>query len=217
MVATLELYTLVNGRTWLWFVNKETDKEESGHSDIQQCPCLTFEMNRGDRIEEDSSYTKCPCPSPLLLSSSNIGSIAIHSAHNPPEDLVIGIGIICQCPEEHESSADSSPPESLHSSYNVHPYFTSDLPKDIKIFLLTHRVTMATLMPKVQSSLRLTLYKMEKTQWRNEAKKLKVTLSQFVRMVMNARLHICTDDLVKKLDCKKSEQTSIYDNVSSRE
>ncbi|MEK7137230.1 MAG: hypothetical protein AAB853_03005 [Patescibacteria group bacterium] len=66
-------------------------------------------------------------------------------------------------------------------------------------------------MPKMKSSVRLTVFKVEKTRWMHEAKKMKITLSQFVRMTMNTKLHIPTNDLARKIDCKSKEQMSIYD------
>ena len=40
-----------------------------------------------------------------------------------------------------------------------------------------------------------------------------MTLSQFIRMVMNSRLHIPTNDLAKKTECRNDEQMSIYDEA----
>ena len=68
-------------------------------------------------------------------------------------------------------------------------------------------------MPRIKSSFRLSLFKTEKTKWKKASKRHKMTLSQFIRMVMNSRLHIPTNDLAKKTECRNDEQMSIYDEA----
>ncbi|MDD5042019.1 MAG: hypothetical protein PHX87_06560 [Candidatus Peribacteraceae bacterium] len=58
---------------------------------------------------------------------------------------------------------------------------------------------------------RLALFPSERTRWQAEAKKFKMRLAQFVRMTVNAKLKIPTEDLVKKVERPKPEQMSLME------
>lgn len=57
----------------------------------------------------------------------------------------------------------------------------------------------------------LSLYSVEKTQWAHAAKRNGLCLSDFIRLTMNAKLKIPTEDLVPKLEKRDNRQTSILD------
>ena len=60
-----------------------------------------------------------------------------------------------------------------------------------------------------KSEVRLIVFRSEKGRWQQEAKKHKLQLSQFVRMIVNAKLKIPTEDLVKRVERPKPEQMSM--------
>ncbi|MDA1208403.1 MAG: hypothetical protein O2904_00015 [bacterium] len=62
-----------------------------------------------------------------------------------------------------------------------------------------------------KTSLRLTLFKVEKTKWKFEAKRHRLCLSEFVRWTVNTKVRIPTLDLVSKLEKKRPEQMCIVD------
>ncbi len=66
-------------------------------------------------------------------------------------------------------------------------------------------------MPVQKTTLRLTLFKVEKTKWHAVAKRNRLCLSEFVRWTVNTRVGISTVDLAQKLEKKKPEQMSIID------
>ena len=70
------------------------------------------------------------------------------------------------------------------------------------------------LMAKRKTSMWLSLYSVEKTQWSHAAKRNKLCLSDFIRLTMNAKLKISTEDLVPKLEKRDSRQMSILDVCS---
>jgi len=69
-------------------------------------------------------------------------------------------------------------------------------------------------MPTRKTSLRLSLYSVEKTKWSHAAKRGGLCLSDFIRLSINARLKIPTEDLIPKLEKKDASQTSILDLCS---
>jgi hypothetical protein len=66
-------------------------------------------------------------------------------------------------------------------------------------------------MPVQKTTLRLTLFKVEKTKWHAVAKRHKLCLSEFVRWTVNTKVGISTVDLAHKLEKKKPEQMCIID------
>lgn len=66
-------------------------------------------------------------------------------------------------------------------------------------------------MPVQKTSLRLTVFKVEKTKWKVVAKRHRLCLSEFVRWTVNTRCKIPTLDLAGKLEKKKPEQMCIID------
>ncbi|MBU0459110.1 hypothetical protein KJ652_02055 [Patescibacteria group bacterium] len=66
-------------------------------------------------------------------------------------------------------------------------------------------------MPTAKTTLRLTLFKVEKTKWKSAAKRHRLRLSEFVRWTVNTKVRIPTIDLAKKLEKKKPEQMCILD------
>jgi hypothetical protein len=64
-------------------------------------------------------------------------------------------------------------------------------------------------MSRPKSEIRLVVFRSEKTRWREEAKKYKLRLSQYVRMVVNGKLQIPSEDLARKLERPRPEQMSI--------
>jgi len=67
------------------------------------------------------------------------------------------------------------------------------------------------LMPTQKTSLRLTVFKVEKTKWKAVASRHRLRLSEFVRWTVNTKVRIPTLDLAKKLEKKKPEQMCIID------
>lgn len=57
------------------------------------------------------------------------------------------------------------------------------------------------------------LYQTEKTQWKHAAKRHRLCLSEFIRLTMNAKLKIPTEDLASKLEKRDPGQLSILDHV----
>ncbi len=66
-------------------------------------------------------------------------------------------------------------------------------------------------MPTAKTTLRLTLFKVEKTKWKAAAKRHRLRLSEFVRWTVNTKVRIPTIDLAEKLEKKRPEQMSIID------
>jgi hypothetical protein len=60
-----------------------------------------------------------------------------------------------------------------------------------------------------KTTLRLTLFRVEKTKWKNAANKHKLRLSEFVRWTVNTKVGISTEDLAHKLEKKQPEQMRI--------
>lgn len=54
-----------------------------------------------------------------------------------------------------------------------------------------------------------TVLRSEKARWQEEARKYKLRLGQYIRMVINSRLHISTEDLVRKVERPQPEQMSM--------
>ena len=71
--------------------------------------------------------------------------------------------------------------------------------------------TMSTPMPTAKTTLRLTLFKVEKTKWKAAAKRHRLGIGDFVRWTVNTRVRIPTIDLAKKLEKRRPEQMSIID------
>jgi hypothetical protein len=69
-------------------------------------------------------------------------------------------------------------------------------------------------MPTRKTSMWLSLYSVEKTKWKHAAKRSGLCLSDFIRLTVNAKLKIPTEDLIPKLEKKDSSQTSILDFCS---
>lgn len=63
-------------------------------------------------------------------------------------------------------------------------------------------------MVRPKKEVRLTVFQVEKTKWQTEAKKHKLRLSHFVRLIVNGKLRIPTEDLVKKVERKHPDQMS---------
>tara|TARA_Y100000310_G_C20096481_1_gene540727 strand:+ start:128 stop:361 length:234 start_codon:yes stop_codon:yes gene_type:complete len=66
-------------------------------------------------------------------------------------------------------------------------------------------------MPVQKTSLRVTLFKVEKTKWKAVAKRHRLCISEFVRWTVNTKVRIPTMDLAAKLEKKKPEQMCIID------
>lgn len=64
-------------------------------------------------------------------------------------------------------------------------------------------------MARPKSEVRLTVFQVEKTKWQAEAKKHKLRLSQFVRMIINGKLHIPTEDLQRKVEKRHPDQLNL--------
>lgn len=62
-----------------------------------------------------------------------------------------------------------------------------------------------------KTTLRLTLFKVEKTKWKAAARRHRLSLSNFIRWTVNTRLRIPTVDLAGKLEKRRPEQMSIID------
>ena len=69
-------------------------------------------------------------------------------------------------------------------------------------------------MTRPKAEVRLVVFRSEKGQWETEAKKYKLRLSQFVRMIVNGKLRIPTEDLVRKVEKPKPEQMSFLNTAS---
>ncbi|MBT4367048.1 hypothetical protein HOD24_01525 [Candidatus Peregrinibacteria bacterium] len=69
-------------------------------------------------------------------------------------------------------------------------------------------------MPSQKTTLRLTLFRSEKTKWNASAKRHRLRLSEFVRWTVNTKVRIPTVDLAKKLEKKKPEQMCIIDTTN---
>ena len=69
-------------------------------------------------------------------------------------------------------------------------------------------------MPTAKTTLRLTLFKVEKTKWKAAAKRHRLRLSEFVRWTVNTKVRIPTIDLAEKLSIidvtKYDAQTSMF-------
>ena len=75
-------------------------------------------MDGSNGIEEYSDDAKRPRPLFPLMLDGEIGSISCDTAYDPPEDLVVTVGIIRQRPEEQNGSKYSRPYESVSSDHD---------------------------------------------------------------------------------------------------
>ena len=82
-----------------------------------------------------------------------------------------------------------------------------EIPQDIR----GHSDTVPSPMPTQKTSLRITLFRVEKTKWSSSAKQHRLCLSEFVRWTVNTKVRIPTLDLAAKLEKRKPEQLSIID------
>lgn len=81
------------------------------------------------------------------------------------------------------------------------------IPQDIR----GHSDKVTSPMSAHKTSLRITLFKVEKTKWSDSAKRHRLCLSEFVRWTVNTKVRIPTLDLAAKLEKRKPEQLSIID------
>ena len=81
----------------------------------------------------------------------------------------------------------------------------------VRSFCMNFEYIIADLMPTAKTSLRISLFKIEKTKWKAAAKRHRLGISDFVRWTVNTKVRIPTVDLAKKLEKKLPEQMSIID------